>query len=200
VFETASPFDTPRLIRELFDWLAKEEQEPVLHPLLRIAVFNVVFLAIHPFQDGNGRLSRVLTNLLLLRAGYGFVSCSSLESVIEHNKEAYYLALRRTQTTLASREVDWAPWILFFLRSMRTQVERLREKLGPRIEQQSDLSPLAERLASLLRQRGTLSVAEALEATGANRNTLKEKFGELVEAGVAELYGKGRGSHYRQVR
>jgi Fic family protein len=200
VFETSSPFDTPRLMRELFDWLAKEEQEPVFHPLLRIAVFNVVFLAIHPFQDGNGRLSRVLTNLLLLRAGYGFVSCSSLESVIEHNKEAYYLALRRTQTTLASRDVDWAPWILFFLRSMRTQVERLREKLGPRIEQQSDLSPLAERLASLLRQRGTLSVAEALEATGANRNTLKEKFGELVEAGVAELYGKGRGSHYRQVR
>ena len=83
---------------------------------------------------------------------------------------------------------------------MRTQVERLREKLGSRIEQQSDLSPLAERLASLLRQHGTLSVAEALEATGANRNTLKEKFGELVEAGVAELHGKGRGSHYRQVR
>lgn len=200
VFETATPFETPRLMQELFEWLAREEREPVLHPLLRIAVFNVVFLAIHPFQDGNGRLSRVLTNLLLLRSGYSFVSCSSLESVIEHNKEAYYLALRRTQTTLGKDDTDWEPWILFFLRSMRTQVDRLREKLGSRIGEATGLSPLAERLAGLLRERGALSVAEAVEATGANRHTLKGKFGELVEAGVAELHGKGRGAHYRPAR
>ncbi len=200
VFETATPFDTPRLMQELFEWLAREEHNSTLHPLLRIAVFNVVFLAIHPFQDGNGRLSRVLTNLLLLRSGYSFVSFSSLESVIEHNKEAYYLALRRTQTTLGSDEADWEPWILFFLRSMLTQVNRLREKLGSRIGQPTSLSPLAERLAALLRERGALSVAEAVEATGANRHTLKDKFGELVETGVAELHGKGRGAHYRPAR
>jgi len=200
VFETATPFETPRLMQELFEWLAKEEREPVLHPLLRIAVFNVVFLAIHPFQDGNGRLSRVLTNLLLLRSGYSFVSCSSLESVIEHNKEAYYLALRRTQTTLSNDDADWEPWILFFLRSMRTQVNRLREKLGSRIKRPTSLSPLAERLASLLRERGALSVAEAVDVTGANRHTLKDKFGELVDAGMAELHGKGRGAHYRPAR
>lgn len=200
VFETATPFDTPRLMQELFEWLAKEEHNSTLHPLLRIAVFNVVFLAIHPFQDGNGRLSRVLTNLLLLRSGYSFVSFSSLESVIEHNKEAYYLALRRTQTTLGSDEADWEPWILFFLRSMHSQVDRLREKLGSRIGQPTSLSPLAERLAALLRERGALSVAEAVEATGANRHTLKDKFGELVETGVAELHGKGRGAHYRPAR
>lgn len=200
VFETATPFETPRLMQELFEWLAKEEREPVLHPLLRIAVFNVVFLAIHPFQDGNGRLSRVLTNLLLLRSGCSFVSCSSLESVIEHNKEAYYLALRRTQTTLGKDDADWEPWILFFLRSMRTQVNRLREKLDSRIKRPTSLSPLAERLASLLRERGALSVAEAVDFTGANRHTLKDKFGELVDAGMAELHGKGRGAHYRPAR
>lgn len=200
VFETATPFDTPRLMQELFEWLAREEHNSTLHPLLRIAVFNVVFLAIHPFQDGNGRLSRVLTNLLLLRSGYSFVSFSSLESVIEHNKEAYYLALRRTQTTLDSDDADWEPWILFFLRSMHSQVDRLREKLGSRIGQPTSLSPLAERLAALLRERGALSVAEAVEATGANRHTLKDKFGELVKTGVAELHGKGRGAHYRPAR
>lgn len=200
VFETATPFDTPRLMGELFAWLAKEEHEPILHPLLRVAIFNVVFLAIHPFQDGNGRLSRVLTNLLLLRSGYSFVSCSSLESVIEHNKEAYYLALRRTQTTLGTKDTDWEPWILFFLRSVRKQVERLRERIGIRALNQAGLSPLAERLAAMLRERGVLSVADAVEATGANRHTLKDKFGELVDAGVAELHGKGRGSHYRPVR
>jgi Fic family protein len=200
VFETAAPFDTPRLMDELLEWLASEEREPTLHPLLRIAVFNVVFLAIHPFQDGNGRLSRVLTNLLLLRSGYSFVSCSSLESVIEQNKEGYYLALRRTQTTLGKEQADWEPWILFFLRSIRAQVARLREKLVARVQETSGLSPLAERLAALIRQRGSLSVAEAVKETGANRNTLKDKFRELVKAGVVELHRKGRGSHYRPLR
>ena len=95
MFETASPFETPMLMEKLLAWHTKEENDPILHPLLRIAVFNVVFLAIHPFQDGNGRLSRVLTNLMLLRAGYAYASYASLESVIEHNKEAYYLALTR---------------------------------------------------------------------------------------------------------
>jgi len=101
----------------------------------------VKFLAIHPFQDGNGRLSRVLTNLMLLRAGYTYASYTSLESVIEHNKEAYYLALRRTQTTLGTESADWEPWTLFFLHSMRSQIERLRENLAVHTLSQADLPP-----------------------------------------------------------
>lgn len=198
VFETTSPFDTPRLMEELFAWLGKEERDPSLHPLLRIAVFVVVFLAIHPFQDGNGRLSRILTNLLMLRGGYSFASYSSLESVIEHTKEAYYLALRRTQTSLGSGSSDWEPWTLFFLRSIRSQVSRLREDLATIVTPGSHLlSPLAERIAGLVAERGSLTVAEAAAATGANRNTIKDKFGELVGQGLATLHGKGRGAHYR---
>ena len=204
VFETASPFETPMLMEALLAWHAKEEGDPVLHPLLRIAVFNVVFLAIHPFQDGNGRLSRVLTNLMLLRAGYAYASYASLESVIEHNKEAYYLALRRTQTSFRET-ADWEPWILFFLRSLKSQTDRLRERLpdpGTAAASASlphDLSPLAGRLLALLGERTTLSVSEAAEALDANRNTLKDKFGELVERGYAEMHGKGRGAHYRRI-
>ena len=205
VFETASPFETPMLMEELLGWHAKEEADPVLHPLLRIAVFNVVFLAVHPFQDGNGRLSRVLTNLMLLRAGYAYASYTSLESVIEHNKEAYYLALRRTQTSFGEERADWEPWMLFFLRSLKSQTGRLRQRLeaseistaGSAIP--DDLSPLAGRLLQLLTSRETLSVSEAAEALEANRHTLKDKFAELVENGCAELRGKGRGAHYRRV-
>lgn len=200
IFETAAPFDTPRLMEELVAWHAGEERDPTLHPLLRIAVFVVIFLAIHPFQDGNGRLSRILNNLLLLQAGYGFASYSSLENVIEHNREAYYLALRRTQTSLKEEDADWEPWILFSLRSMQSQIDRLRERLETVEEpapERPPISPLAERLAGLLDERGTLTVAEASEATGTNRNTIKDKLRELVEAGLAELHGKGRGSHYR---
>ena len=96
VFETATPFDTPRRMTELVTWLRDARELKRIHPLLMIAVFVVVFLEIHPFQDGNGRLSRVLTTLLLLQAGYAYVPYSSLESVIENSKEGYYLALRQT--------------------------------------------------------------------------------------------------------
>ena len=96
VFQTATPFDTPRLMQELVSWVNDERHKAELHPLLIIGVFVVVFLEIHPFQDGNGRLSRVLTSLLLMQAGYAYVPYSSLESLIELNKENYYLGLRQT--------------------------------------------------------------------------------------------------------
>ena len=205
VFETASPFETPMLMENLLGWHAKVESDPILHPLLRIAVFQVVLLAIHPFQDGNGRLSRVLTNLMLLRAGYAYASYLSLESVIEHNKEGYSLALRRTQTSFRGA-VDWEPWVLFFLRALKSQVGRLRERLEPSEglpgsrPLPDDLSPLAGRLFQLLQTRGTLSVGEAAETLDANRHTLKDKFTELVEKDYAELRGKGRGAHYRPAK
>src|SRR3546814_12238584 len=89
----------------------------------------VVFLEIHPFQDGNGRLSRVLTTLLLMQAGYAYVPYSSLESVVEQSKEAYYLALRQTQGTIRTEAPNWQPWLVFFLRSLAEQVERLAQKV-----------------------------------------------------------------------
>jgi Fic family protein len=109
VIETASPFDTPSRMADLVEWTRKAFTERQIHPLLIIGVFTVVLLAIHPFQDRNGRLSRVLTTLLLLQAGYLYVPNSSLESVIEQNRESYYLALRRTQGTLDHADPDWAP-------------------------------------------------------------------------------------------
>ena len=100
VFETATPFETPLMMKALVDWYADQQNEELQHPLLNTAIFVVVFLAIHPFKDGNGRLSRVLTTLLLLHSEYSYVPYSSMETVIESNKEKYYLALRSTQQTI----------------------------------------------------------------------------------------------------
>ena len=102
VFQTASPFDTPRRMENLLAWLDEQGREKRLHPLLVVAIFIVVFLEIHPFQDGNGRLSRILTTLLLLRAGYAYVPYSSLESIIEQSKESYYISLRRNRERSAA--------------------------------------------------------------------------------------------------
>ncbi|MBT5367846.1 MAG: Fic family protein, partial [Nitrospinaceae bacterium] len=107
LFDTASPFDTPRLMTELIGWTHQSLEENSHHPILAAAIFTVVFLEIHPFQDGNGRLSRILTTMLLLRAGYSYVPYSSLESVVEKSKESYYLALRQTQGTIRLDEPDW---------------------------------------------------------------------------------------------
>jgi len=126
VFDPASPIDTPRLMAELVAWLDAERAAGRLHPLLMIGVF----LEIHPFQDGNGRLSRILTTLLLLlQSRYAYVPYSSLERVVEENKREYYGALRTTQGTIRSGSPDWQPWLGFFLQSVHRQTRRLSEKV-----------------------------------------------------------------------
>ena len=130
VFETASPFETPGRMQTLVAWTREAMEDKSLHPLVVTGLFVVEFLAIHPFQDGNGRLSRILTALLLLKSGYTYVPYSSLEAVVEENKESYYLALRRTQITLNNDAPDWVPWLTFFLRSLKKQKERLEAKIA----------------------------------------------------------------------
>ncbi len=132
VFETATPFDTPRRMSELVNWTSDAFSSRQLHPLLVIAIFTVVLLEIHPFQDGNGRLSRILTTLLLLRAGYSYVPYSSLENVVEQSKEGYYLTLRQNQVTIRTDAPNWQPWVVFFLRALQQQMRRLAKKVETR--------------------------------------------------------------------
>ncbi len=200
VFETASPFETPFCMRRLVDWTFESERDGVLHPLLITGVFVVWFLAIHPFQDGNGRLSRVLTTLLLLRHGYGYVPYASLESVIEENNELYYKALRKTQGTMRGEVVEWEPWLLFFLRCLVRQKENLNAKIQFEQERMEASSPLGAAVLGLLDDLERITLAEAVRATGANRNTLKVRFKELVEAGLLCRHGSGRGVYYTRGR
>jgi Fic family protein len=196
VFETATPFDTPNLMAEAVAWVREGLNARELHPLLVTAIFIVVFLEIHPFQDGNGRLSRILTTLLLLRAGYAYVPYSSLESVIEQNKEAYYLALRQTQGTIRTDTPDWQPWILFFLRALQQQMRRLAEKVAREKMVLSAMPELSGQIVDHARQHGRVTIGDMVLLTGANRNTLKEHFRQLVEKGHLVMHGGGRGSWY----
>lgn len=196
VFRTASPFDTPRLMAELVDWTrtALESREP--HPLLTIAVFVVVFLEIHPFQDGNGRLSRILTTLLLLRAGYAYVPYASLESIVEQSKEAYYLALRQTQATIRTESPNWRPWIVYFLETLKRHKDRLERKIERERVLLGDLPELSLRILEVAREHGRVTVAEAARATGASRNTIKDHIRSLAGKGHLERHGAGRATRY----
>jgi len=195
IFETSSPFDTPRLMQELVAWTNFELRGTSHHPLLVVAVFIVRYLAIHPFQDGNGRLARVLTNLLLLRTGYSYMPYSSLERVIEENREQYYRGLRSAQGTLDRDESHLMDWLRFFLHCLIEQKNSLAEKVK-REKLMSALSEIDEQLLQLARQHGRLTLNSALTLTGANRNTLKLHLKQLVQAGRLQLLGRGRSSWY----
>ena len=196
VFQTSTPFDTPREMETLVAWFTKAGREQSLHPLLLIGCFTVVFLAIHPFQDGNGRLSRILTTLMLLRAGYTHMPYSSLESIIEATKEGYHRALRRTQTTLASEQPDWEAWLIFFLRSLVKQKEALTKKTPSADARSGDLHPLARKIVALLPEHEILTLRQIVELTGGKPSTVKLRIRELVEAGYLTPKGLGRGAHY----
>jgi len=196
VFETATPFDTPRLMAELVAWLNEARTLGRLHPLLVIGVFIVVFLEIHPFQDGNGRLSRILTAILLLQAGYAYVPYSSLESVIEHSKEGYYLALRQTQGTIRTAAPNWQPWLLFFLRALQQQKRRLAAKVEREKIIIAALPELAVQIVDHARQHGRVTIGDMIRVTGASRNTLKEHFRRLVALGHLKQHGARKGTWY----
>jgi Fic family protein len=153
-------------------------------------------LAIHPFQDGNGRLSRILTTLLLLQNGYQYVPYSSLENIIENNKESYYLALRRTQQTLKNANPDFTPWLQFFLRSLQKQKLHLETKIAREKLIIADLPAAATEIITIIREHGNITSEHLEKITKINRNTLKKYLASLVKKGHIVRLGKGRATYY----
>ena len=181
---------------ELVQWTRTALEDRQLHPLLVIAVFTVVFLEIHPFQDGNGRLSRILTTLLLLRCGYLYVPYSSLESVIEQTKESYYVALRKTQVTIRSDAPEWQPWITYFLRALQQQKNRLEKKIERERIVMGALPELSVQILDLAKEQGKITIGQIVRITGANRNTVKKHLQTLVTARHLTQHGVRKGTWY----
>lgn len=196
VFETTSPFDTPKEMQDLVSWTREAFEDNGYHPLVVTAIFNVAFLAIHPFQDGNGRLSRVLASLLLLKAGYNYIPYASIESIIEKNKDAYYLALQKTQKTLREERIDWIPWFRFFFGALKRQKDHLVEKtkvLGQYVDLPFESMLIMQYVEH--HHRITMRDAEQLITT-VSRPTIKNRFTDLVNKGLLVRHGKGRGTWY----
>lgn len=201
IFETSTPFETPMQMEELIRWtneaLSINLLHP-LHPLIVVAVFTVKFLAIHPFQDGNGRLSRILTTLLLLKTGYSYVPYSSMESVIEDNKQQYYLALHRTQVSLQRDEdaPDWLPWFTFFLRSMRKQKDNLLRKIERERQFLQAMPKLDAEILQLVRENGRTTTPEIVMATQATRANVRKRLAALVSSNMLQQHGRSTGTWY----
>ena len=196
VFQTTSAFDTPFEMQNLVKWASRTLEDKSYHPLIVTAVFTVVFLAIHPFQDGNGRLSRLLSTLIMLKSGYVYIPYSSIESVIEKNKDAYYLALQRTQKTLKSDKVDWIPWLNFLLSSLKRQKDHLLNKTE-NLSKYDELDHESALIMQYVDANGRITIMQAQNIiTTIKRPTIKNRFNKLVNNELLIRHGKTKGTWY----
>lgn len=195
MFETTPAFLTAKEMQELIDWTSDALEKNRFHHLLIIANFIVEFLKIHPFEDGNGRLSRVLTNLLLLRSGYQFVQYVSHEQIIERRKDEYYLALRKSQETFKTDHDTIAPWLNFFLSVVKEQGTKALTFLEEE-KVEDTLSPKQYEVWKYLSSVGESSPGDIAKATGIVSVTVSQALERLIELGLVKRVGRGRGTRY----
>jgi Fic family protein len=188
-------------MRELVEWYQWAEKEDFKHPLIRIGSFIFEYLAIHPFQDGNGRTSRLLTNLLLLQHGYDFAALVSHEKLIEARKADYYLALDRTQGSWQSKKEDITPWLSYFLPIVKAQADQAIALIeNDNIEMLLSEKQLALWHWAQARNEPTFSRKDAIEALEFPPRTVEAIIKKLTELKRLKRIGEGRSTRYRVVR
>jgi len=198
IFNPTKPHQTPKEMAELVESTNFLLAEKKYHPLLVIANFLVEFLKIHPFQDGNGRISRVLTNLLLLQSGYLYMPYVSHEKLVEDNKTEYYLALRRSQKTFQAKKEDIAPWLGFFFTILLKQSQQAAELLS----KENIEKLLSEKQLAVWKFFEPFEVAgtrDIVAGTNIPRPTVKQALEVLLKLKKIERIGLGRSARYRKV-
>ncbi len=198
LFDTTPAYLTPKAMAELVDWTNKALTLKEIHPLLVISNFIVEFLKIHPFQDGNGRLARVLTNLLLLKHGYAYVPYVSHEKLIEDNKNDYYLALRQSQKTFGMDKEDISAWTKFFLTVSLTQAKQALALLSAENIEKL-LSPKQLAVWHYLEQGMETTPGEIAKATKVARPTVSQVLEKLLQLKKVERLGQGRTTRYKKI-
>ena len=191
------PLLTPREMQAAAGWAASRLASAAFHPLLVNAGFILEFLAIRPFADGNGRLSRILTTLLLLKSGYAFVPYASLEKAIADRRTEYYLALRRSQANRNVPRPDISPWLVAFLDAIRAQARSLRETVSGR-PAESILSENQLAALDLLQRNREVTNRLVSRELGIPRDTAKQVLARLVALNMIRRVGAGRAARYRK--
>ncbi len=201
LFEPTPPYLVEAEMRSAIEWANQELTSGETHPLLVIANFIFEFLAIHPFSDGNGRVSRALTNLLLLRAGYSYVPYVSLDEIVERTKSEYYLALRAAQKRHKTKREDVTSWVAYLLTALNEQAERARE-LMENDQPEKLLSQKQTAVYSLFDERKELAVAEiyALLKGAVPQPTVKQALSRLTKLKLLERIGQARGTRYKRTQ
>lgn len=198
IFAPTKAYLTPKEMQELVDWTKNALEKQTYHPLLIIGNFLVEFLKIHPFQDGNGRLSRILTNLLLLKAGYRYMPYVSHEKLIEDNKTNYYLALRKSQNSFGGKKEDIFPWLHYFLDILLKQSE-IATKLIQSEEVEKLLSPKQLQIWNYLQDVAEAPPGAICDKTRITKPTVIQALNRLIKLKKVERIGMGRATRYRKL-
>lgn len=198
IFDTTPAYLTPKEMQELVEWTTVALEQNTYHPLLIIGNFLVEFLNIHPFIDGNGRLSRVLTNFILLKARYEYVPYISHEKLIEDNKTEYYIALRRTQKTIKTQQEDITAWLHFFLDILLEQTKRAVELLSKENIEKL-LSPKQLAVWEYINSVNEASPGEISKVAKVARPTVNQALEKLLRLKKIERLGLGRSTRYRKL-
>lgn len=191
IFKTTDPgFSTEIAMKSLIEWYADEKE---VHPLISCAAFVYDFLSIHPFQDGNGRLSRLLTTLLLLKSGYKWIEYVSFEHEIENNKKTYYRVLRSCQAQRPNEDIT--EWIDFFLESLTNLQDKLQNKLEIS-GLEANLTPKEKEVLTFIANNAGSKSGEISKKLNITKPTVKRLLADLIGKGLIRKYGKGAGTNY----
>jgi Fic family protein len=195
LFDTTPAYLTPSAMQDLIEWTLKSLKQ-TYHPLLVIGNFLVEFLNIHPFQDGNGRLFRILTNLLLLKAGYLYMPYISHEKLIEDNKPEYYLALRTSQKTFKTSHSSISAWLSFFLKVILKQSEIAVDLLSAK-QTEKTLSKNQLAVWQYLQKVAEASPLDIAQNAKVARPTVNQVVSKLLKLKLVKRIGLGRGTRYQ---
>lgn len=198
LFNTTPAYLTPKEMQELVEQTQRALKGKKYHPLLIIANFLVEFLKIHPFKDGNGRISRVLTNLLLLKEGYLYVPYISHEKLVEDNKPEYYIALRKSQKTFNTNHEDITAWLDFFLTIFLRQSQMAVELLS-NINIEKLLTNKQLTVWQYLQGVNEAAPLEISKKTKIAHPTVRQTLDKLMRLKKVERIGMGRSTRYRKI-
>jgi len=197
IFNTTEPHLVESEMIELIEWTNKQLNLKELHPLIIIGLFVYEFLSIHPFQDGNGRLSRLLTNLLLLKFDYQFILYVSFENLIEQKKKAYYEALVTGQKNRNTKKERIDKWLLFFLNSIEILITRLEQKYDVLKRKGGYLNDRQKQIKEFIEKNQPIKLGDlAKEMTKISINTLKKDLQYLKKEQIIDSIGKNKGTVY----
>lgn len=200
IFHTTEPHLAQAEIQQLLAWTNKSIKAEEIHPLIIVGTFVYEFLSIHPYQDGNGRLSRLLTTMLLMQQGYDFVQYISFEHVIELKKEEYYRALMFGQKDRYTDDEKINEWLKFFLECMTDLTERLDKKYSTYSKIKLELNERQKSILSFIEKEKTTKVGSIEKALlNESRNTIKKDLSYLLNEGLILRTGSGRGVQYHHL-
>lgn len=197
IFRTTEPSMTSKEMEALLTWVNERFEKADMHPVMITAAFVYEFLSIHPYQDGNGRLSRLLTTLLLMQQEYEFVQYISFEHIIEERKEGYYRALMEGQKNRYKVTEKIDKWMLFFLDCLVTLIKRLEAKYEVYSKLSKELNERQQAVLAFVKKQGKVKMSQVEEAFESHsRNTLKKDMTYLVNEGLLLKTGERKGTRY----